>query len=446
MPVGQEQLSPWNSPTAVNPVNEALTSAVNMYYKPQQNQAAISLANAQANQANATANFTPATLATSLLSNPALTAAMDPDQRANLVKYASQSLTNGMNRNNIGGNNIGANQPSFLGRIISSVGLGSNNSGNSQNISGNQNNIPIQTQNSPNQDFTINSNPNSNSSPSSTSSIMPDSTIGRVAGSVQIPGSAGGVNAGTVANAQGNAVNTTATAEAGNFANQWKDREDKLADFSKNSNDALIADNNILQTHRKLGVLERGPAFGNLPATTAAAADMDRYASTRSTQLSEGLSAGNITQGQFDAGSKMKVTRTAPYDSVENAMAFDHALQIRNLQKQPFYAQAKNNGLLPAQADALWNRYVQENPFWDAKNEQILPNGLNAAKNYFTSPMLKWAHQPSQLSYSKDQDDYNNDQAAGPNQTWMTDKAGAVHRVHVANVKDATAAGFTRTP
>jgi len=35
MPLGQVNLTPWDKPTVVNPLNEGLTAALNAYYKPQ---------------------------------------------------------------------------------------------------------------------------------------------------------------------------------------------------------------------------------------------------------------------------------------------------------------------------------------------------------------------------------------------------------------------------
>lgn len=406
MPIGQLQLSPWNSPTAINPIGEALGAAVNMYYKPQEKSAAINLANAQANQANAMANFTPVNLATTLLSNPTLRDTMPTEQIAALTKYASQGLTNGMNRTNIGP------QPSLLQHIMHSLGFGNsgtNQTPSSSNVpSSNNNNVSpssVSTQNSP----AVQSSPNSMPIPQEnagitnniyekgrSSSDVPDSTINRVANGIRVAGSQGGNNPAAVAGAQEGALKTTANTEAANQQEQWKIRQDQAARDGQDAAKAMIDDNNILQGYRKLGWYERGPIIGSKKAMTTEATDFDRYASNRSTSLAQALSSGSITEQQFDAGKAMKVSREATPDSVEHAMAFDKGLQVRRQQRAPFQLEAQNAGLTPAQSDILWNRMIQEKPFWNARTSQIIPKNLNY-KDYFNPNMIAWAKNPTPI-------------------------------------------------
>jgi hypothetical protein len=248
---------------------------------------------------------------------------------------------------------------------------------------------------------------------------VPSSTINNIAKTMNIPGSSGGINAPAVNEAQEGALKATASGEATASVNQWKDRQDKNAIDSKSASDAIVQNNNILQSYQKLSPYERGPLFGGKVADYKAALgiispeaqDFDRYIKNRAVTLTQGLSNGNLTGPQLEAGQSLKVTRQAHPETVRHAMAFDNGLQSRNIQRQSFDLKAQNLGLTPAQSDVLWTKYINDKPFWDPKTSSILHKNMDYSQ-YLTPQKIsevRGGYDPTtMLNYKyKDAKDFN---------------------------------------
>lgn len=385
MPIGVTDFPELRAPTRVNPINESLEAAISSYYHPQEKSADVSLKQAQANQANATANFTAPQIAATLLANPTIRDTLGKDAVDRLTKYASQALDAGVTR---GTNQMygGQNRSPLIDTIHSAFGLDHLN----QSPQTGMQQSPVSP---PNNETAAQPSVSANGS-----NANPDSTINRIAGDIQNPGSQGGVNPAAVGEAQEGALKTTATTEAGNVANQWKDRQTQNAADSKAASQAIIDNNNVLNGYKKLNWAERGPYAGGLKAVSNAAIDFDRYANARSTSLAQAVSNGNLTGPQMETGRSLKVSREAKPENVEHAMAFDTALQARTLQRSGFDIRAQQAGLTPAQADVLWSRYINEKPFWDADKERILHKNLDY-NSYLEPNKIAWAKKPSSQDY-----------------------------------------------
>lgn len=393
MPIGVTDFPELRAPTRVNPINEALGSAINSYYRPQEKSADVSLKQAQANQANATANFTAPQIAATLLANPTIRDTLGKEAVDRLTKYASQALDAGVMRgtNQMYGGQNGSPLINFLHSAFGHDHL-------NQQPSSSQQMPDSSTQ----QSTTMQPPPISDTNGQVQPTVMQNTATNRLAAAVQNPGSQGGVNPASVGAAQEKATETTATTEAGNIQAQWKAKQDAHVPAAENATNALVQNRNVLHGYAHMSPFEKGPVFGNVPAVTTAAQDFDRYAETRANLITQGFSGNNLTGPQMDQGHKLKPNRSNTEGSIHDAMAFDNGLQMRILQHQAFDKKANDLGLLPSEADVLWTRYINEKPFWDPENKKILRKNMDY-DGYFTPEKVKWARSPNSETYMKTQ-------------------------------------------
>lgn len=395
MPVGTIDFPELRNPGRVNPISEMLSSAVNAYYTPQERSAGVGLKQAEANSKNAYANFTAPQIAATLLSSPALRDTLDKNTIKNLTNFAGNSLNAGVNNMN-----NRQNQPSLIQHIMQGFGFGDNNI--SPQSPQNSSNAPIAPGEISSNNQVDNGNPNGERAPSH----MPTSTIGNIAGDINNSGSAGGINPGAVGEAQEAGLKTTATAEAGAYADQWKTREDENKGRAENATKDIQDNLNVLDAFRKMSKYEKGSFAGTLinPVRNAIGLESSphqvftQYANTRATGISSGVSNGTITKEQAEIGRSMKVSDKSEDATVNHTIAFDNGVKARELQKIAFEQEAKNKGLSPSQADLLFYRYANEKPFWDNKNERILKNNFNY-NHYFDKKMIDWAKNPDSVNY-----------------------------------------------
>ena len=413
MPLGQANIDPWSAPTATSPFHEALGAAINAYYGPQEREAGIGLKKAETNSKNAYANFTPAQIAATLMGTQAFRDTSTPESQRALASYAQNQLNRGItNTNNQ------QQRPSLVDRILNSFSTRQNNQPQQQQPQQNVENNSNQPQTTAENNYQYDSNGNNiKASPeeinqkikqvsNESNNGVPDSRTGSIENNVKIPGSTGSVNAASLGEAGEARLKSMGTEEGSAYVRQWNDTNKDNSMLAKESNEAIIQNNNIADSYDKLGSWESGKAFGSLPSFSTEADNYDRYMEQRAATLGQGLSSGNMTKDQHETGIKLKTPRNATKEAVHDATNFDNALRTRNGLKQPFYAEAQSKGLTVPETDTLWGRYIQK-PFWDSKKKIVLEDNFDYSP-FMTPEWISYARNPHYIKNTSSKNNNNN--------------------------------------
>jgi hypothetical protein len=200
-------------------------------------------------------------------------------------------------------------------------------------------------------------------------------------------------------------------AEGKAIADQWKNRQDEIRDEAKSSSGAL---NNIKRMKANYPYLkqnlETGPIQGQIKAFSGPAQDFDLAANDLMINKLKSWQANRVTNMDVQLAPSMKPGRYMNKEEFNRAADYEEAMQKRSQEYQPFALAAQKKGLLPAQADAIWMRYVNERPFYDYDNKKISHKNLQSWEDYLTPNKMQETFSPQ---FAQNMDAYRNNMAGG---------------------------------
>jgi len=224
------------------------------------------------------------------------------------------------------------------------------------------------------------------------------------------PGVYGGANPQAITTAGEAGLKAQTEAEAKAISDQWQKRQDDINEQVSGAQEMERQLEKLQDARSRLSKYETGPVLGRLPGITSAAQDADIAISNLVAARLKAWQSSRITNMDIGFGKMLKPGRYMNEASFNNEVNYQTGMSER-LQEYPAFAQrAQAQGLTPAQADAVWDRYANEKPFYDPKNKTILDNNLNEWEQYLTPQSLQETFSPS---FKKKMDKYRTNMAAG---------------------------------
>lgn len=330
----------------------------NQYYGP--------LSEAEVKSKTAYANYQPAQIMSTFLSNPAAWASLSRDQMQQLSNQMMNSLQSA--------NQSSAQSP--MGSLPQTQG--------GQNAFSGQMAIPTTPQNI---------NALRAALPNSTMQPTP-STPG---GNLPI----GGNNPYTQAQATAAGLKTGAEVQAKQNVKQWADLQNKSTEAAEGSQNVLNYLDKFSSSYDKLSTLEKGPVAGKLPAVSSSAQEADLAAKNLVTSAASLLQSGHITNKDFDVVEKAKPGRFMNPVAKEHLVDFMKGANLRVQERVEFNNAASNLGMTVPQANSLWLKYISQKPFYSSKENRLLDENLGTWQDYLTPEKVARAKNPESYAAEK---------------------------------------------
>lgn len=336
----------------------------------------------------------PQTLAT-ILSSPAAVSRMSPETYNALANLAQKGLTSVGDVNVPTPNQMRAHPSSPLSYAINAIrDLFQGNQPTSKKPMIPSNLPQSMAETTPSTGSQNGAFLNGQSDVSPSSSVVPSSTIGRVAQSFKTPGTYGGINPSSVNQAQTDALKTTATSEAAAQSDLWKKKYETLGERAEGAQNNINLVDKFSEAYDKLGKYERGPNVSKIPAQTAAATDAETTANALADAVARAQQQGHITQADRATYQGMKPGRFMLPESKKHAVNFLKGMNERELEFLPFYTKMQELGLNPQQADVVKNYYINQRPFYNPKAGEINEKNLNTWEDFLEPEKLSEAFSP----------------------------------------------------
>lgn len=329
----------------------------NKYYGP--------LSEAEVKSKTAYANYQPAQIMSTFLSNPAAWASLSRDQM--------QQLSNQMMNSLQAANQSSAQSP--MGSLPQSPG---------QNSFSGQMAIPTTPQN-------INA----------LKAALPKNVTN---GSLPI----GGDNPYTQAQATAAGLKTGAEVQAKQNIKQWADLQNKSTEAAEGSQNVLNYLDKFSSSYDKLSPYEKGPVAGKLPAVSSSAQEADLAAKNLVTSAASLLQTGHITNKDFDMVEKAKPGRFMNPDAKQHLVDFMKGANLRVQERLEFNNAASNLGMTVPQANSLWLKYISQKPFYSSKENRLLEDNLGTWQEYLTPEKVARAKNPESYPSEKKQSSEEN--------------------------------------
>lgn len=161
-----------------------------------------------------------------------------------------------------------------------------------------------------------------------------------------------------------------------------KIKSDASADVLKNI--ATLKENS-----KKLGAYESGPFFGNLPAMSDAAQEVDKALNTIvKNQMDATKGQGPSSEFKIRQIEKTKPGRSMNPAAREKVAGMIGAMAKRTTEQLPFYTLAQDSGFTSKEAESLWNLYDQERPEYNAKTGKENGYNLKTYEDYMNKDAL----------------------------------------------------------
>jgi hypothetical protein len=228
------------------------------------------------------------------------------------------------------------------------------------------------------------------------------------------PGTYGATSPSTVTQVGEKALEEQGKAEARAITDQWQKRQDEIRDQSAGSIEMENQLDRLKQLRGELSKYEKGFPLGYLPGVTSAAQESGLVENNLIAARLKAWQSNRITNMDIGFGKGMKPGRWMNDESFNNEVNYETGLSKRLQEYSVFSNVAQKKGLSPSQADAVWIRYANEQPFYDPKKKQILHDNLDSWENYLTKDSIDQTFSPS---YRKQMEKYKNNMAgANPQQ------------------------------
>lgn len=313
-----------------------------------------------------------------------------------------QNLLKGYNQNNVlpppnmmsqgnGNGLLGILMNKLIGNQQSNAGVPMPNNALNANPSGGSSEYGAINQASP--DYVTNVANNGNGAPplSTPTANLP---FGRTAAQLAIPGSQGGATPAAGAHATQAAMDTGATTEAANLANAWNDQFKQSTSDANGARASLNILDKLQQSYTELGKLEKGPVKGNLPAFTTASQDFDKTQVALADSVAKAQQSGHITGKDREVYSSMKPTRDMTPDAFKHQVDFINGMNERILERPSFDSRIQAAGLTPQQGEIIWQNYIKQRPFYDAKKHEYLGDNIGTWEDFLEPEKIKQAFSP----------------------------------------------------
>jgi hypothetical protein len=341
-----------------------------------------------------------------ILSNPLGVSRMTPDTYNALVGMAQRGLQNIGNLNipqpgQMGGSPLGRVY-NWLRNLTSGGGTPSpNNSLALQQAMANQ---------TPGQAITIGANgqpivsnygnQGAPASPASPAGGGYNTSASQQAGSMQTPGTMGGINPLSAAEAQSEGFKTAATSQAQAATQQWNEGQTQISNNADLMNNLINNAKGFDSAYQKS--FYRGARLGSLPSEgvlappTLPGHDLsneqitDRYANQMVTSLASAYQKGHVTDSNFGLFSRLKLARALDPDAEQSIYNSTVAAANRVKENRDFYnyIRRQNPDVTKPEADGLFGLYNTQMPPYDFNTLKPLPQNANQWKSYASPQAL----------------------------------------------------------
>jgi hypothetical protein len=173
------------------------------------------------------------------------------------------------------------------------------------------------------------------------------------------------------------------------FTTQWGELDKDTASAANEQSDILRNSQRFHTAYNNLSPLEKGSFFGNVPAISSSAQMADHASNSMMVGVATAVQQGHITNKDFDIFSKLKATRNLNKGSEEGIVPFVQGTAYRSNERPQFNSVAKELGLSAPQANLIWNRYINDRPFFDPKTNKIINKNMDSWGDYLKPARIK---------------------------------------------------------
>lgn len=140
---------------------------------------------------------------------------------------------------------------------------------------------------------------------------------------------------------------------------------------------------------KKLLPIEKGAAFGRVPAISNAAQGYDLAVSQLNNVYARALQSGHITDKDYAYYKQSHPGRELNDQSFDTYHDFNSRLAKRMTEQGAFYAAAQKAGITPQIYQNLYTKYLNERPVYDYEHDKPLDSNLNSWKDYLNPKAIK---------------------------------------------------------
>jgi len=167
--------------------------------------------------------------------------------------------------------------------------------------------------------------------------------------------------------------------------------------------------NKMLESSKKMTMLQSGGVFGHTPAYEDARQEFDQ----ESAMLQKSVMDSMKGQGQMSQAKMRFIESLKPNSKMNEKVRESTALTLLSAAKRSgeritFNASATDAGFDPKQTKVLWKLYNDERPEYDSKNKRPIDENLNTFSDYINKDALDAAIHGKPYSPKKQDGDSNN--------------------------------------
>ena len=329
-----------------------------------------------------------------IASNPLLWSVMSSDQQKNIADLISRTIggmSNGGGISTGGGIFSGGGTPNNGGEMAN-AGTGTS-TGTGTYIPTQESGQGTRAPDSMVNDISLNGN-NSYNQSEQPKKVLPPTQFNRNAPAFNIPGTTGAANPIGISKAQQAGLESSATGEAQAQQETFKTMYNESAEAGKTAQNNLMNLQKFNAAYDNLEPVERGPLGGKIPALSTAAQEADMSSNALADSVARAQQTGHITQLDRQTYQGIKVGRTNTPEAKKSASEFITGMNLREQERLPFVIAGQKAGLNPQEINAVWQSYIAERPFYNAK-EHKKSDDLNTWPEFFSPKKLAEIFNPT---------------------------------------------------
>lgn len=218
----------------------------------------------------------------------------------------------------------------------------------------------------------------------------------RQAGRLPLPGTQGGNTPATGAKAQEAAIIKGTEEEVAAQSAMWSELHKEAAKSAISAQSTVDLANEFSDAYDRTSKWEKGPIKGSVPSWFSEAAHTaDTASNGMGDAVARAQQQGHITQNDRVTYQSMKPNRGMRPETKENAIAFIKGMNQRTQEHAAFLVAAQKKGLTPQEANTVWIDYIKKNPFYSAKEHQLIETNFNRWPEYLSNEKIDEALNPS---------------------------------------------------